>query len=87
MKPSIPTRLFLAVLSACAVVLAVNGVAERFSFERVFLQYLNEQGMQRMQQLATVVAGEYRSHGSWDFMRADPDEWFWNRILPSWWSM
>lgn len=79
MKPSIPTRLFLAVLSACAVVLAVNGVAERFSFERVFLQYLNEQGMQ---QLATVVAGEYRSHGSWDFMRADPDEWFWNRILP-----
>ena len=82
MKPSIPTRLFLAVLSACAVVLAVNGVAERFSFERVFLQYLNEQGMQRMQQLATVVAGEYRSHGSWDFMRADPDEWFWNRILP-----
>ena len=38
MKPSIPTRLFLAVLSACAVVLAVNGVAERFSFERVFLQ-------------------------------------------------
>ena len=82
MKPSIPTRLFLAVLSACAVVLAVNGVAERFSFERVFLQYLNEQGMQRMQQLATVVAGEYRSHGSWDFMRADPDEWFWNRVLP-----
>lgn len=82
MKLSIPTRLFLAVLSACAVVLAVNGVAERFSFERVFLRYLNEQGVQRMQQLAGVVASEYRMHGSWDFMRASPDEWFWNRVLP-----
>lgn len=83
MKLSIPTRLFLAVLVACAVVLAVNSVAERFSFERVFLQYLNEQGEQRMQELAGVVSGEYRRHGSWDFMRDDPETWFWEHVLPA----
>src|SRR3546814_4473300 len=76
MKLSIPAKLFLAILAACALVLVVNGIAERFSFERVFLSYLNEQGVQRMEQLAVRVENEYRRHGDWQFLRGKPDAWF-----------
>ncbi|MFT3801852.1 MAG: sensor histidine kinase efflux regulator BaeS [Burkholderiaceae bacterium] len=76
MKPSIPAKLFLAVLAACALVLAVNGIAGRLSFERAFLDYLNEQGVQRMQQIAVRLAGEYRRQGGWDFLRGRPEAWF-----------
>lgn len=76
MKLSIFTKLFIAMLSACALTLAVNGVAARFSFERAFLNYLNEQSVQRMQQIAVLLAGEYRAQGSWEFMRGNPGALF-----------
>lgn len=76
MKLSIFTKLFIVMLSACALTLAVNGVAGRFSFERAFLNYLNEQSVQRMQQIATLLAGEYRTHGNWDFLRGNPEALF-----------
>ncbi|MFT4266200.1 MAG: sensor histidine kinase efflux regulator BaeS [Xenophilus sp.] len=76
MKLSIPAKLFLAVLTACALVLAVNGIAGRLSFERAFLDYLNEQGVQRMQQIAVRLEAEYRSHGNWEFLRGKPEAWF-----------
>ncbi|MCW5621235.1 MAG: sensor histidine kinase efflux regulator BaeS [Burkholderiales bacterium] len=76
MKLSIPTKLFLAVLTACALVLVVNGIAGRLSFERAFLGYLNEQGVQRMQEIAVRLASEYRRHGNWEFLRGKPEVWF-----------
>lgn len=76
MKLSIFTKLFIAMLSACALTLVVNGVAGRFSFERAFLNYLNDQSVQRMQQIAVLLAGEYRTHGNWEFLRGNPEALF-----------
>jgi two-component system sensor histidine kinase BaeS len=76
MKLSIPTKLFFAVLSACTIMLVVKGVAERISFERVFLDYINEQGVQRMEQIADSLASEHRKYGNWEFLRGKPDMWF-----------
>jgi two-component system, OmpR family, sensor histidine kinase BaeS len=82
MKPGITVKLFLAVLAACAVVLAVNGVATRITFERGFLGYLNDQGVGRMEHLLPRLRGAYAEHGSWDFVRGNPDVWF-NLMRPS----
>lgn len=76
MKLSILSKLFIAMLSACALTLAVNGVAGRFSFERAFLNYLNDQGVQRMQQIAAFLADEYRTHDDWEFLRGNPEALF-----------
>lgn len=76
MKPNIAAKLFLTVLSACALVLVVNGVAGRLSFERTFLDYLNEHGMLRMEQITPRLASEYKRHGDWEFLRAKPNAFF-----------
>lgn len=76
MKLNTVTRIFLSMLSACAVVLAVSGIFGRVSFERAFLQYLNEQSVQRMQQIAVTAAAEYQQHGSWAFLQGKPEAWF-----------
>lgn len=47
MKPNTATRIFLWILSACALVLAVSGIVSYFSFQRAFLGYINQQGVQR----------------------------------------
>lgn len=69
------TRIFLSMLFACALVLAVNSVAGRMGFERAFLGYINEQGVQRMQQIALRAASAYRQHGSWAFLEGAPSAW------------
>lgn len=76
MKLNAAARIFLSLLSACALVLAVNGIAGRISFERAFLDYINQQGEQRMQQIAASAAAEYRKHGSWAFLEGRPEAWF-----------
>lgn len=76
MKLGTPAKLFLLVLAACAVVLAVNGVVGRYLFERGFLGYLNEQGESRMREVLPRVEAAYARHGDWDFLRGDRDAWF-----------
>ncbi|MFT4190275.1 MAG: sensor histidine kinase efflux regulator BaeS [Comamonas sp.] len=74
--PGTSAQLFLAILAACAVVLTANGIASRLSFERDFMGYLNEQGLQRMREVLPRVAQAYREHGNWDFLRGQPQAWF-----------
>ncbi|WDS35125.1 sensor histidine kinase efflux regulator BaeS [Pseudoxanthomonas sp.] len=76
MKFGITAKLFCAMLAACAVVLVVNGVATRIVFERGFMGYLNDQGTGRMEHLLPRLEAEYRKHGSWEFVRGQPDAWF-----------
>lgn len=76
MKLNAAARIFLSMLSACVIVLAVNGIAGRISFERAFLGYINQQGVQRMQQIAANVAAEYRQQGSWALLERTPEAWF-----------
>lgn len=76
MRIGLAAKLFLAVLTACAVVLLVNGVAAQLSFQRGFLGYLNEQGAQRMEMVVPRLANAYRAHRSWEFLRGDLKAWF-----------
>lgn len=76
MKLNTATRIFLSLLFACALVLAVNGIAGRISFERAFLGYINQQGVQRMQQIAVSAAAEYQVHDGWGFLEGNPQAWF-----------
>jgi len=76
MKPGITVKLFLAILLACAAVLLVNGVAARITFQHAFLDYLNEQGIERMEGMLPRLGKEYLRHGSWNFIRDNPDVWF-----------
>lgn len=73
---SISTRLFLAILTILAVVVAVVGLATRWSFERGFIGYLNEQAEARTAEVLPRVRQAYARHGSWDFLRNDRQAWF-----------
>jgi len=77
MKLGITSKLFLAVLASCAIVLLINNFASRISFQRGFLGYLNEQGESRMLSVIPRIAQAYQAHGSWDFLRTDDlQPWF-----------
>lgn len=81
MKIGISAKLFVAVFVACAIVLSVQALVIRRSFERGFFDYLDEQNNQRMEEVLPRVQAAYRIHGNWDFVRADPGEWF-QLVLP-----
>jgi len=76
MKLGITAKLFLAILAACVAVLLVNGMAVQVFLKRQFLDYLNEQGVERMLETLPRVRAEYARHGNWDFVRDNPDAWF-----------
>lgn len=65
MRLNITAKLFLAMLTTCALVLIISALAGRISFQRGFVDYLNEQGVQRMQGLLPRLQQEYREQGSW----------------------
>ncbi|WP_188704669.1 sensor histidine kinase efflux regulator BaeS [Silvimonas iriomotensis] len=76
MKPGLTAKLFIAILASCAVVLLVNGVLGRISFERGFLGYLNDQGVERMHTVVPRLEAAYAAHGNWDFMHKNMQGWF-----------
>lgn len=76
LKLGISAKLFLAILAACAAVVAANGLIGRLLFERAFMGYLNEQGETRMREVLPLLQGAYRRHGGWEFVRGNPDAWF-----------
>ncbi|NKF23514.1 sensor histidine kinase efflux regulator BaeS [Solimonas marina] len=76
MKLGIAAKLFCAVLAACAIVLFVNAIAGRIAFRLGFLGYLNEQGVERMQEVVPQLEAAYQQHGNWNFLRGDIGAWF-----------
>ncbi len=76
MKLSLSRKLFLAVLSTALFVALAMFVAGGWSFGRGFIGYINELTEQRMAVVLPRFSEAYRSHGSWDFLRDDHDEWF-----------
>ncbi|MYM70919.1 sensor histidine kinase efflux regulator BaeS [Duganella sp. FT134W] len=75
MRSSITVKLFLSVLAACATVLLVQTLTFRISFQRDFLDYLNEQGSESMARLMPRLAAAYRQRGSWEFLQSDSTAW------------
>lgn len=76
MRMSISTRIFVAMLGTLALVVAIMGVATRWSFERGFLGYINAQAEARMQEVLPRLQQAYSEHGGWDFLRANRSAWF-----------
>src|SRR5660397_229872 len=76
MRLGITAKLFLAILLTCVIAsLAMLG-AMRYSFQRGFLGYLNEQEAQRVESVLPKLAEAYRQNGSWAFVRQKPRLWF-----------
>ncbi|BDB28361.1 two-component sensor histidine kinase [Cupriavidus sp. TA19] len=76
MKISITAKLFAAILAACITVLVVQSTAMRVSFQHGFVDYLDGEGVERMEQAMPRVVAAYREHGNWDFLRTDFRAWF-----------
>ncbi|KER88555.1 histidine kinase [Xanthomonas arboricola pv. celebensis] len=76
MKLGITAKLFLAILSACIAVLLINGLAGQLLLRKQFLDYLSEQGIERMLEVLPRVQADYAKHGDWNFIRDNPDAWF-----------
>jgi two-component system sensor histidine kinase BaeS len=74
-RTSITVKLFLSVLAACATVLLVQTLTFRISFQRDFLDYLNEQGNASMTRLMPRLTAAYQQRGSWEFLQSDPAAW------------
>ncbi len=75
-RPGITTKLFLAVLAIAALVAVAMGFAARFNFDRLFIDYLNTQAVERMEAVLPRVRQAYAQHGNWEFVRNRPDIWF-----------
>ncbi|HFJ9616662.1 TPA: sensor histidine kinase efflux regulator BaeS [Stenotrophomonas maltophilia] len=75
LKFGLTAKTFLAIFTACLLVLAVNGIASRVAFQTGFLDYLNDQGDLRMQRLMPHLQREYREHGGWEHLHGDGDRW------------
>lgn len=69
-------KLFLAVLTTITVVVVALGVAAHWNFERLFIGYLNEQAIERMEAALPRVRQAYAQHGNWEFVRGRPEVWF-----------
>lgn len=76
MKFNLPAKLFAAVLSTAVLVAVAMGVAAQVNLNRDFLGYLNEQAVGRLELAVPSVTAGYREHGSWDFLRRQPEQWF-----------
>lgn len=66
MRLSITVKLFLTMLATCALVLLIHGIAGRISFERGFIGYLNDQGLERMREVLPRLEQEYHEQGNWN---------------------
>lgn len=75
-RPTLSVKLFVAVLATAMLVVVAMVVASNLSFTRGFVGYLNEQAVARMQEVLPRAEAAYRKHGSWEFLRDRPQEWF-----------
>lgn len=63
-------------LAASVVASLALGIASHFSFQRGFLEYLNERGIDRLDSIVPQLASAYAKHGSWDFVQQKAAVWF-----------
>lgn len=75
-KPGITAKLFLAILASCVLVAMAMGLASRLTFNRGFLGYLNDQGVERMEALLPALASTWQVQGGWHCFRGNPRQWF-----------
>ena len=75
MRIGIGQRIFLGFLLTALVVLALTSGITRWSFDRGFLDYVNESEAERLRYFALTLAGTYGEEGGWASMENDRDRW------------
>lgn len=79
MKIGIKYKLFTTLLLTSIVVSSGMFLFMQWSFDRGFLNYVNQQELEELDLLSGRLVQHYSSHGNWDFLRDDPR--LWQRIL------
>ncbi|KAF3996400.1 ATP-binding protein [Glaciimonas immobilis] len=75
LKMSFRLKIFSALLAMAVVVAIAMGAALRFSFTHDFLGYLNQQALQRMEDLTPSLEQAYHDNGNWNFIKNNPKQW------------
>lgn len=75
MRLRIGHKLFLAFLLVAISVLASTAVLTRWSFQRGFLDYINEQESRRISDVMPALAQAYDMAGGWYFLQDNPEAW------------
>lgn len=75
MRWSIGKRIFTALTATSLVVILLDAIATRWSFQRGFENYISEQELSRVEEIADDLRIVYVRAGSWDAIRSDPRIW------------
>ena len=75
MRFGIGQKIFIGFLLAAMVVLALTTGVTRWSFEREFLNYVNENEAESLQYYASRLAEAYGDEGDWESVGRDRDRW------------
>ena len=75
MRIGIGQRIFLGFLFTALVVLALTTGVTRWSFDRGFLNYVNESEAERLRYFALTIATAYAEEGGWAAFENDRDRW------------
>jgi len=76
MKFTLPSKLFFAIQALCTFAVLAMGLAAYLSFTHGFLGYLNEQAVQRMQNLVPRFEQAWAQHQNWSYLRESREAWF-----------
>ena len=75
MRIGIGQKIFLGFLLTALVVLGLTTGITRWSFDRGFLNYVNESEAERLRYFALTLAGAYGEEGDWSSLRSDRNRW------------
>ena len=75
MRIKIGHRLFVGFLLTALLVLALSSGLTRWSFQRGFLNYINDSEADRLQYLSFTLAQVYGEAESWEPLKGDADRW------------
>ena len=75
MKIGITSKLFLALLATCLMVIILMSLTMRITFDRGLLDYVNMQDISRTSVLTKILADNYSEHGGWQWLREDGRHW------------
>lgn len=75
MRIGIKHKLFLTLmLTSCIVVAGMFGFMQ-WSFDRGFLEYVNTQELERLDEMVVALSMGYAEHGDWEFLRKNHELW------------
>lgn len=75
MNLSLTKRLFLPIFLTSIVAVCLMAVGERYSFQRGFLEYVNNMDVRNVHGLVDTLRGHYEDKGNWEWLRGDRTAW------------